>query len=290
MKMNKYTIGALVAAVFIVGGFVIYQQLSSNKINPLSASANYATMNWYHTRVPFSKTITNIADPIYTNSIKSAVKGWSERASNNNSDSDMEKTAAFSGKVIGTGSSTSVLCPMEYGLLKFCSVTDYIPGAGVLSIFTFNYNNNNNIYQAAAIFNDGTLINDPTFATTEYRNAVACWLLVNVLKATFTDPIDPPPIDSCMQGLTNPETIAKQQSPHQRDINRLYNLYMTTINTTPDSAEPPAPSNYSSNDLGEKIATSADGLQETYELDLGNGHKKRSVILYAQPVVAKSNR
>ena len=145
------------------------------------------------------------------------------------------------------------------------------------------------ITQATTKLND-SYFNTATYNSTAWRNLVMCQEVGHGFGLAHQDEnFNNANLGSCMDYTSSPST---NQSPNGHDYEQLVAIYnhrdsFTSASTTRlPVAMPPAmglidvdnPANW-----GERVHRSANGRQETFELDFGNGNKVVTEVFWADP-------
>lgn len=261
---RKLTLGVLLLALVVVGGFYLYQENSADKVTPLNSSADNPTpWHWYHTTVPFNLKLKDTSADIYATPVKLAINSW-------------KNSGAFTPIIKSATRGTTPTCEYEYGFVKFCS-QPRIGYFGALAEMSFSSTPQHIIYQAYVTFSDELLASNTEYSTPEYRNYLACDLFGNALMATVNVNTNFPPPDSCMEGTTI-ENVAAQQAPQKVDLRRVFWFYQGNIDPPLPISDTKSPTSATTSDIGELTEVSPDGLLERYELMLDNGDTKVTVL------------
>lgn len=266
--MFKLSSRPVAVALMVVSGLVA------------SPSANHSwnDFHWARQSNPFTLKLAVSTPP-----------GWHEHvigASNDWSHSNVLDTTLL------LGSNNPNVCSPTSGRVEVCAAA--YGNTGWLGIATVYLTAGSHITQATVKLND-TYFHTAPYNTPAYRRFVTCQEIGHTfglghVNETFTDPNT----GSCMDYTNDPDgTVNGQLSnerPNAHDFEQLEAIYAhldgtTTVgSSTAADAHPAAMRDIlfaTRAQWGKKVASAANGRQETYELDFGGGNKVLTFVIYA---------
>jgi len=259
------------------------------------ASTTYADHSWngYHwarTANPFNlklgDNVSSAWDSYLTTTASSNAYGWGW--------SSVLNTSIDSGKNL----SNLRKCPPTSGRVEVCSYKYGTNGwLGLAQIWI----SSSHITQGVVKLNDSYFDNSryPKYNTAPWRNLVMCQEVGHTFGLDHQDEtFNNPNLETCMDYTNDPST---NQYPNQHDYDQLVAIYKhldstTTVGQTVQSGPgkgklPPALTDTDSDEpvqlgtaqWGKLIRSTNNGRTERYELDLGNGHKVLTHVIWAEP-------
>ena len=259
------------------------------------ASTTYADHSWngYHwarTANPFNlklgDNVSSAWDSYLTTTASSNAYGWGW--------SSVLNTSIDSGKNL----SNLRKCPPTSGRVEVCSYKYGTNGwLGLAQIWI----SSSHITQGVVKLNDSYFDNSryPKYNTAPWRNLVMCQEVGHTFGLDHQDEtFNNPNLETCMDYTNDPST---NQYPNQHDYDQLVAIYKhldstTTVGQTVQSGPgkgklPPALTDTDSDEpvqlgtaqWGKLIRSTNNGRTELYELDLGNGHKVLTHVIWAEP-------
>jgi hypothetical protein len=149
---------------------------------------------------------------------------------------------------------------------------------GIAQIWASNWH----ITQGVVKLND-TYFNTARYNTPEWRNFVACQEVGHTLGLDHQDEnFSNANLGTCMDYTNSP---ASNQDPNAHDYAQLAEIYKhldstTTLASSPTSST--AKNEAEPGEWGRLVSSSRNGQSETYELELGNGSKVITHVLWAE--------
>lgn len=184
------------------------------------------------------------------------------------------------------GSTDPRRCKPKSGRVEVCNAKYGFNGwLGVASIWA----SWGHITQGTVKVND-SYFNTSTYNSTEWRNLVMCQEVGHTLGLGHQDEdFYNANLDTCMDYTSNP---ASNQHPNQHDYDQLLTIYgghldsFSTLSASTPAAVPMPPA-VTGDDLnsvrewGRLVRSSNGGRTETYERDLGHGHRLITHVIWA---------
>ena len=239
----------------------------------LSATHSWGGYHWARTSNPFTLDVAENLSSTWEPFLGTTVNDWSA------------STVLDLNEVAGTNNRN---CKPKAGRVEVCNAA--YGNNGWLGVAQIWITGGVHITQGTTKMND-TYFNTSTYNKVEWRNLVMCQEIGHTFGLAHQDEnFDNPNLGSCMDYTSLPAT---NQHPNAHDYDELELIYShnDTINTATSTrlplAMPPAmglidldnPANW-----GQSVHRSANGRQETFELDFGGGNKVVTEVFWADPV------
>lgn len=252
-----------------------------------AASANHSWNGYHWARMsnPFTLDLGDNVD-----------SGWDPYFAT--ASSDWSQSTMFDTTIV-TGGSNPKNCKATTGRVEVCNNTyGYNGWLGVAGIYV----SGKHITAAYVKLND-SYFNSSTYGAPEWRQMVVCQEVGHTFGLDHQDEtFSNTNLGTCMDYTDNPLGPPSNEHPNKHDYDELVTIYShvdsttTIINSTGGgsdggggggSCNPHKPGcTGASNDpsgWGRLVSTSHDGHQQVFELDLGNGRKMITHVLWAEP-------
>ncbi len=230
-----------------------------------SANHSWNGYHWARTANPFTvKLGDNVSSP-WDGILNTTISDWSQ------------STVLDLTKVAGQAKPRN--CRPTSGRVEVCNAT--YGNTGWLGVAQIWITGGTHITQGTVKLND-TYFNTPTYNTTAWRNLVSCQEVGHTLGLDHQDTnFDNPNLGTCMDYTNDPST---NQHPNKHDYDELVTIYShldstSTLGQILDRVQdlvhsaPP--------EWGKLIRHSRNGKNSLYELDLGDGRKVFTFVIWA---------
>jgi hypothetical protein len=237
--------------------------------SPTSADHSWGGYHWARTANPFTLQIGDNVSAAWDSVLNTTIADWSASSVLN-----MVKVA---------GGANPKNCRPTAGRVEVCNSTYGNNGwLGIAQIWA----SGGHITQGVTKLND-TYFNTAKYNTTEWRNLVSCQEVGHDIGLDHQDEnFNNANLNTCMDYTNNPAT---NQHPNNHDYDQLESIYAHVDSTTTVGALLPASAPGAFTDLdpegpgqwGRLVRSSRDGRSQTFDLDLGNGHRIITHVLWA---------
>ena len=239
----------------------------------LSASHSWGGYHWAREASPFTLQVDDNVSSAWDVNLDGAISDWT--------------ASTVLDLVKAPGTANPRTCKPKAGRVEVCNAT--YGNNGWLGVAQIWITGGVHITQGTTKMND-TYFNTSTYNTTAWRNLVMCQEIGHTFGLAHQDEnFNNNNLGTCMDYTSDP---GSNQHPNQHDYDMLVSIYthldsLTTASTTRlPLAMPPAmglidldnPANW-----GQSIHRSANGRQETFELDFGAGNKVVTEVFWADP-------
>ncbi len=236
------------------------------------ADNSWGNYHWARTSNPFALTVVDSVTSSWDDHLDAANVEWSEYQS------PVLTLAKVAGK---TSSSERKRCWAVKGQIRVCNATYGNNGwLGMAQIWV----SGGHITQGTTKVND-TYFNTSTYNTPSWRQMVICQEIGHDLGLDHQDvTFNNTNLGSCMDYTNNP---VGNEYPNAHDFDQLAAIYThldgtTTVSSTQTTA-PGQVSFDTRSQWGPLVWSSANGRSQTFELDLGNGNRLITHVLWADP-------
>ncbi len=235
-----------------------------------SADHSWGNYHWARTSNPFTLKLGDNLSSTWDPYLATTSADWS--------------ASSVLNTVIVPGSTKARPCRAPAGRVEVCATTYGNNGwLGLASISV----SGDHITAGTVKLND-TYFNTPTYNTVAWRNLVMCQEVGHAFGLDHQDEtFDNPNLGTCMDYTSNPET---NQHPNAHDYNQLEAIYAHLDSSTTVGQSAPGASaqgngrgaEYGTAQWGRLIRSGNGGRTEHYELDLGNGNKVHTFVIWAE--------
>ena len=230
-----------------------------------SANHSWGGYHWARTSNPFTVKLGDNVSSQWDSILATTASDWSQ--------------STVLDTVIVAGGARPRNCRPTSGQVEVCNAT--YGNTGWLGVAQIWITGGTHITQGTVKLND-TYFNTPTYNTTAWRNLVSCQEVGHTLGLDHQDEnFDNPNLGTCMDYTSNPGT---NQHPNKHDYDELVTIYShldststlgQIINRVQDFVHSAPP------EWGKLIRHSPNGKNSLYELDLGNGRKVFTFVIWA---------
>jgi len=235
---------------------------------PVNASHSWGGYHWARTSNPFTVRLGDNVSGAWDSVLGTTAADWSA-------------SAVLDTSIVSPGAVSNLKrCPATLGRVEVCNTTYGNNGwLGVAQIWV----NGQHITQGTVKLND-TYFNTAKYNTTAWRNLVSCQEVGHTLGLDHQDEnFNNTNLGTCMDYTNDPST---NQHPNKHDYDELVTIYgHDDKTTTVGGAQTTSPQTQGEADpgaWGHLVSSSHNGLSETYELNLGDGRKIVTHVLWAE--------
>ncbi len=231
---------------------------------PMNANHSWGGYHWARKSNPFVLQLGENLSSNWESILSTTSNDWSQ--------SSVLET------VVVAGAANPKNCRPTSGRVEVCNSTYGNNGwLGVAQIWA----SGKHITQGTVKLND-TYFNTAQYNTTAWRNLVSCQEVGHTLGLDHQDEnFNNANLGTCMDYTSSPGT---NQHPNAHDYEELEIIYSHVDSTTTLASQtsPTSTNNAEPNGWGKLVSSSRNGQSETYELDLGNGRKVITHVLWAE--------
>ena len=260
--LNLRRSGAVAAGLTALAAFV----------NVALATNSWGGYHWARTTSQFTLKLGNNLSTDWQQHLGGASSDW-----NSPQTFGATSTPLMTAIVVGQSNKR---CSMVAGTTQVCNGT--YGNNGWLGLASINVTGGVHITQGSAKMND-TYFNTATYNTPAWRNLVMCQEVGHTLGLDHQDTtFDNPNLGTCMDYTNDPST---NQYPNKHDYDELVIIYthLDSSNTVGQAVNLlGAVGDFNSRaEWGRLVRASANGRNEVYELDFGNGNKIYTFVIWA---------
>lgn len=219
-------------------------------LQPVKSKADEIHFHWPHATIPFRLSFINSSSRTWASALQPVLSDW-QQAGVNTYKQDVAPN------LVGE-------CEVLPQSIHFCSFN--YPSSPYVAFSTYGANHENHIWFALSAFNDAKFSSSNTL----FRNKLLCSQMGFVLGG---DGRDENTSNSCME--YSHENLEARQHPDSQDLTALkkhYDHFDASSNSYMAEKASAANRYIASSQWGTLISSSADGLQQVYRQDLGDGY------------------
>lgn len=227
-----------------------------------SADHSWGTYHWYRTANPFTLTLGDNVSSVWDAYLQTSSADWSA--------SEVLDT------VVATGMTSPKNCKAIPGRVEICNSRYGNNGwLGIASIWT----SGGHIAQGTVKMND-TYFNTAKYNTPAWRNLVMCQEIGHTFGLDHQDEnFANTPLGTCMDYSNDP---VPNQHPNTHDYEELATIYAHQDGTAGTTTAAASAANDEPGSWGTMIREGGDGKPAIFELDLGNGQKKFTFVIWTE--------
>jgi hypothetical protein len=230
------------------------------------ASHSWGSYHWARTSNPFTLKTGDNVDSRWDDYLDEAIVDWNK--------------SGFLALVKVAGSANPRNCRPTSGRIEVCNASYGQNGwLGVAQIWT----SGSHITQATSKLND-TYFNTAKYNKPEWRRLVMCQEIAHDFGLDHQDEVfDNPNLGSCMDYTSNPLGPPSNEHPNSHDYEQIKSIYGSHLDstTTIDQSTDSTRTQVERGQFGLLIRSTNRGRTELYMLDLGNGQRIWTHVIWA---------